>query len=984
MKSVNTASRAIPHTSFELLSCSNIESLNIEVQSYKHKVTGAQHFHLAADNDENVFLVGLKTVPVDSSGVAHILEHTVLCGSEKYPVRDPFFMMLRRSINTFMNAMTSSDWTAYPFASQNKKDFDNLLGVYLDAVFFPRIAELDFRQEGHRLEFAEKENSESDLTFKGVVFNEMKGAMSSDSSVLYQTITKHLFPTNTYHYNSGGEPVNIPDLSYEGLLSFYKKHYHPSNAIFFTFGNISAEEHQANFEKQVLSRFEKSNDLPVINLEKRYESEIKVEESYALEGEQKNKTHVTLSWLLGESTDLMNSLRAHLLSSVLLDNSASPLRHVLETSKLGLAPSPMCGLEDSNREMIFACGLEGCEAENAEAIEKEIINCLNSVKENGVDQKQVEAVLHQLELSQREVGGDRYPYGLQLILTALSPAIHGASVTDVLDLDPAIEALRQEIINKDFIPNLVDKLLLNNKHCVRLVLKPDEKLAERTIEQEKTKLIEIKTQLSEAQKKSIIEQSLALEARQNAKEDESILPKVGKEDVPKENHYPSEHLHTLAGLSLSSFDQGTNGLVYQQVIAELPDLNDAERALLPLYCKCFGELGAGDLDYRQIQLKLSEHSGGVSAFFTYKYSSSLNALQGHFVLSAKALNRKTSELNEILSEVFKSTRFDELSRLKELVAQARLAKEQAVTNNGHTLAMLAASSRMSPTNLISQSLGGLSSIQTLRVLDEALQSDKDNLELLALSQQLTHLHKKMVAQSKQFLLVSEAKVLEQVKQSIKKYWEAEETNTEKSKLSLPIAWKGVEQVKQMWLCNTQVNFCAKAYPAVDIEHEDAPALTVLGGFLRNGCLHKLIREQGGAYGGGASFDSSGRSFRFFSYRDPRLAETLADFDKAIDWMLNEEHEEQKLEEAILGVVSDIDKPGSPAGQAKNSFHANLYGRTPEKRKLFRKNILEVSLKDLKRVTERYLKNTEASVAVVCPKDKKELAEKLGLEVISLV
>jgi Zn-dependent M16 (insulinase) family peptidase len=972
------------HESFEFLGSTTIDSLNIEVQSYEHKKTGARHFHLAADNDENVFLVGLKTVPVDSTGVAHILEHTVLCGSEKYPVRDPFFMMLRRSINTFMNALTSSDWTAFPFATQNRKDFNNLLGVYLDAVFFPRIAELDFKQEGHRLEFEEKQNPESELTFKGVVFNEMKGAMSAESSVLYQTISKHLFPTNTYHFNSGGEPENIPDLSYKGLREFYRKHYHPSNAIFFTFGNIPASENQAQFEEQVLSRFERSNDLPVVALEQRYQSEVIVEESYAVEGEQKNKTHVTLSWLLGESSDLMNSLRAHLLSSVLLDNSASPLRYVLESSELGLAPSPMCGLEDSNREMIFACGLEGSEADNAEAIEKEILDCLESVKKNGVDQKQVEAVLHQLELSQREVGGDRYPYGLQLILTALSPVIHGASVTEVLDLDPAVEILRKEIADPKFIPNLIDELLLKNKHRVRLTLKPDGKLAEKKVLQEKARLAKIKSELSEQEKAVIIEQSVALETRQNTEEDESILPKVGKEDVPKENQYPEDNFHDIDGLKLTSFEQGTNGLLYQQVIADLPDLNEQEQQLLPLYSKCFGELGAGELSYQQIQMTLDEHTGGIHASFTYKYLPSIETLQGHFVLSGKALNRKTVDLNNLLESIFKSTRFDELDRLKEIVAQARLSKEQSVTSNGHSLAMLAASSGLSPTSLISHALGGLNSIQTFRELDDALQSSDSAAQLKSLSERLQSLHEKMLVMPRQFLLVSEAKELEQVQKSLKLHWKTNQQGENKNALSLPSSWSGVRQVQEMWLCNTQVNFCAKAYPAVDVEHEDAPALTILGGFLRNGCLHKLIREQGGAYGGGASFDASSRSFRFFSYRDPRLADTLTDFDKSIEWMLNEKHSEQKLEEAILGVVSDIDKPGSPAGQAKSTFHANLYGRTPEKRKAFRKNILSVSLDDLKNVTEKYLKNGTASVAVVCPQDKKELAKDLGLQVVSLV
>ena len=239
-------SSALPaaHPAFEPVRQETIESLNITVEQFEHRATGAVHYHLASDNNENVFLVALRTVPEDSTGVAHILEHTALCGSERFPVRDPFFMMLRRSLNTFMNAFTSSDWTAYPFASQNRKDFDNLLDVYLDAVFFSRLDPLDFAQEGHRVEFAEPGNADSDLVFKGVVFNEMKGAMSSVSSTLWHTLCEHLFPTSTYHYNSGGDPAHIPDLSYDQLKAFYRSHYHPSNAIFMTFGDIPAIEHQ--------------------------------------------------------------------------------------------------------------------------------------------------------------------------------------------------------------------------------------------------------------------------------------------------------------------------------------------------------------------------------------------------------------------------------------------------------------------------------------------------------------------------------------------------------------------------------------------------------------------------------------------------------------------------------------------------------------------------------------------------------------------
>ena len=261
---------AATHPAFDLLRSHRIESLDLKVDEYRHQGTLTPHFHLESDNPENVFLVGLRTIPEDSTGVAHILEHTVLCGSEKYPVRDPFFMMIRRSLNTFMNAFTSTDWTAYPFASQNRKDYFNLLDVYLDAVFFSRLHELDFAQEGHRLEFESSDDPTSDLVFKGVVFNEMKGAMSSTTSILWQTLSKYLFPNNTYHYNSGGDPESIPDLSYAQLKSFYDTHYHPSNAVFMTYGDIPAAQLQERFHEHVLNRFERLDRHIAVQKTQRY------------------------------------------------------------------------------------------------------------------------------------------------------------------------------------------------------------------------------------------------------------------------------------------------------------------------------------------------------------------------------------------------------------------------------------------------------------------------------------------------------------------------------------------------------------------------------------------------------------------------------------------------------------------------------------------------------------------------------------------
>ena len=423
------------HTRFQLLRSTAIASLNITLHEFEHIKTGAQHIHFESDSKENVFLVAFRTMPESANGVAHILEHTALCGSQKYPVRDPFFMMSRRSINTFMNAFTSSDWTAYPFSSLSQKDYYNLLDVYLDAAFFSRLDPLDFAQEGHRLEFKDPADKKSPLEYKGVVYNEMKGAMSSVTSQLWHTLCKYLYPTTTYHVNSGGDPASIPDLSYDELLAFYQTHYHPSNAIFMTFGDIPAATLQEKFEQRALSHFDKLDHSLSVNNEKRYFAPIRVQESYPYvpandDDTVQRKSHVVVAWLLGEVTDLESSMRAQLLSGILLNNSASPLLHALETTELGDAPSPLCGMDDSQKELSFICGLEGCDANEADKVEQLIMQTLQNLAEKGMEQAEVESALHQLELHQREIGGDHYPYGLQLMLNALPASIHRGSPAD--------------------------------------------------------------------------------------------------------------------------------------------------------------------------------------------------------------------------------------------------------------------------------------------------------------------------------------------------------------------------------------------------------------------------------------------------------------------------------------------------------------------------------------------------------------------------
>ncbi len=941
------------HPAFTQLHSHAIPALNLTLEQYEHKKTGAKHFHLAADKNENVFLVALRTVPHDSSGVAHILEHTALCGSERYPVRDPFFMMTRRSLNTFMNAFTSSDWTAYPFASQNRKDFDNLLNVYLDAVFFSRLDPLDFAQEGHRVEFAEPDNRNSKLVFKGVVFNEMKGAMSSISSILWQTMSKYLFPTTTYHFNSGGEPDCIPDLSYQQLRCFYKSHYHPSNAIFMTFGDISAAEQQTKFEELALHRFDKLDGQISVADEKRYYAPLRVTENYAIDNnETEAKTHIVIGWLLGKSNNLKDALEARLLANVLLDNSSSPLLHVLETTKLGNAPSPLCGLEDSNREMSFMCGIEGSEADRVDEFEALITTTLTDLYSNGVAKSQLEAVLHQLELQQREIGGDGYPYGLQLILAALGPATHRGDPVAVLDIDPVLEYLHEQISDPDYIKQLIKKLLLDNRHRVTLTLQPDPDVNGAREAQETQRLAAIKAAMSAQEQQRTIELASALEQRQRQQDDASILPKVTLADVPGDTaEHPSSS--TVAGaVPLTFFPQGTNGLVYQQLILPLPPLDDQQLELLPLYTQMLSELGVGDKDYLATQAWQASVCGSIHAYSTFRGAiDDEQQVDAYLTLSSKALARNLTAMTELMHATFNNLRFDELGRMHELIAQISTRRAQSVTGNGHGLAMLAASSGMSPCAALAHRNSGLPGIQWLKNLSSSAKMED-------LAAQFSTLHQKVLQQSRQLLAIAEPAQQQDIEQTAQNFFQGGNLD---QRIALP---KIRSACRQAWQTETQVNFCAKAFPTVCVEDDDAAPLTVLGGFLRNGYLHRAIREQGGAYGGGATHDSANACFRFYSYRDPRLQETLADFDASVNWLLENKHESQALEESILGVVSSLDKPGSPAGEAKQQFHSNLFGRTHAQLQAFRQRVLGVTLADLQRVGEDYLLNTDASAAII--------------------
>ncbi|ENW07861.1 insulinase family protein [Acinetobacter beijerinckii] len=962
------------HPAFQLLRQHHVEALDIQVSEYKHKVTGAAHYHLATTNDENVFLVAFRTQPMDSKGTAHILEHTALCGSEKFPVRDPFFLMIRRSLNTFMNAFTAADWTAYPFATQNKKDFQNLLSVYLDAAFAANLNPLDFAQEGIRIEL---ENDQA--VYKGVVFNEMKGAMSSPTDQLYHQLAYHLFPKTTYHYNSGGDPKDIPDLSYEQLVEFYKTHYHPSNAVFMTFGNQSAYELQEQFEKLALHKFSKGTTL-YSQPEQRLTAPIEVTESYAVDSEDlKDKTYHVMSWLLPETSDIKLRLGMRLVEGILLENSASPLRHYLETCGYAQSTGPLMGVDDSNFEMTFYCGVQGSDAEHAETFKNGVLNILNEVASKPIDTDLVEAILHQIELHQREINGDGTPYGLSLILNGLGSAIHHNDPIHVWDVDGAIEQVKEELKDPMWLSNLIQTHLLDNQHRVQMTLIPDATKSINEQQEEKDRLAEITANLTDAEKVEIREKTEALKQRQDTPDNLELLPKVGLEDIPAELQIVQGQLREIIcnGLDtpLNLYHAGTNGIYYQQVLIQIPD-EIVQSPYFNLLSILMGEVGADEYDYLEFQQIQTAVSGGLGMGASLRSKvDDKDRISAWLTLTTKSLTQKLDAI-QLLKLAFEQLRFDEKDRIIELLQQRKTRWHSRLSGSGHSYAMQAASRQMSALARRDYHNTGLGALNWLSELVAKI--DQDEAAYDALIAELQSIHRKLMQAPKQFLLVCEEHQSDRLVEEVQNVWD---------KLAVDktaVALTQLEQINtnhdEAWLIQTNVQFCCAAYQAVDVAHPDAASLMVLAAYLRNGFLHSAIREKGGAYGGGASYDGNACSFRFYSYRDPRLAETFSDFEASVQWLLNTEQQAHQLEEAILGLVASMDKPGSPAGEAITACYALLHARTPKFRKTLRERLLNVNLDDLKRVAKQYLLEQTPVKAVVAPFAKRDELQKLGFKI----
>lgn len=963
-----------------------LPELNAALTELEHQRTGARYIHMANADDNNLFAVGFHTPPLDSTGAPHILEHTVLCGSRRYPVHDPFFSMLKRSLSTFMNALTADDWTLYPFSSQNRKDFYNLMGVYLDAVFFPLLREADFRQEGHRLEFEDPENPDSPLVIKGVVYNEMKGHMTDPSSLLGTRMAEALYPTTPYGRNAGGEPAHIPDLTWKSLREFHATFYHPSNAYFFSYGDLPLAPHLERVEDLALAGFEALEPRSAVSDEVRFTAPVRVEAGYPIDpGESTSgKTMVQMGWLTCPITDSRRRLAMELLSTLLLGNSAAPLHKALLDSKLGANLAPGAGYGDENRETTFEVGLQGTDPEHADAIEGLVLETLEGVARDGFSRERIDAAMQQMEFHHREVRGDHYPYGLGLLTRIMGPWIHGADPAEPLRLGQGLDALRREIETGPFFQTLIRRELLENPHRVTLTLRPDPAVRERDREREVARIERLESRLGETGRQVLVAQARELQESQEREEDPSVLPTLEISDIPRKERPVEAEEGEGDGVPVTWFDQPTNGIGYFMAHLDIEATGGEHSEILPLFCMALPRVGAAGQPYTVMAERMAAKTGGIHAgLVLLEDPEASGAFRAVAEIHGKALDRHQPSLFEILLDLIRAPDFRDRARLQTVFNQLRINLDNSLSSVGHRYAARAAAAGLTPSGKLKERWAG---IEHIRFVREVAALDLEGLGKVC--QRLESIAQALLrCQGMACAVASEGKAFPAVSDALGEFLESVPGQEILPGLR-PSEGGRFESVSRNLgiAASVPVSYCARVFRCVPYAHPDTAGLLVLAKLLRSGYLHREIREKGGAYGGMAGHSAESGLFSMLSYRDPHIVRTLRVFDQAAEWAAAGRFEDEAVKEAILGVFSDLDTPRSPGGRAALEFGFRRQGLTRAMRQRLRDGVLAVERRDLARLADQYLlQGREGSaVAVMASQEALERANReLGPESLAI-
>ncbi|KAI8327793.1 peptidase M16C associated-domain-containing protein [Chlamydoabsidia padenii] len=924
-----------------------VKELELTATLLEHEQTGTQHLHIDRNDTNNVFAVGFHTPVNNSTGVAHVLEHTTLCGSHRYPVRDPFFKMLNRSLATYMNALTGSDYTVYPFATTNAVDYKNLQGVYMDAAFHPLLTELDFKQEGWRLEHDDLTDNSSPMNFKGVVYNEMKGRVSDPNYLFYKQSQQAMYLGTTYENASGGDPAFITDLTYDDLLNFHRTHYHPSNAKFYTYGNFSLEDHLATIHAK-LSGFGKLDIALVNKIPDVWTEPKKIKTTCTLDpsipADRQNR--VSQSFLTNDIHDSFETFSMRLLSTLLLDGHSSPMYKALIDSHIGTTFSSNTGYNGSTRISSFTVGLQGIKGENVDQVEQLIKQVLEQVKVDGFDQNRIEAALHQMELGQKHKTAR---FGLTIMNSITSGWFNGADPIDLLQINKYIERLRQELQKGPFFESLIDKYLLGNPHMLTYVMQPDVTFQTTQAQEEKDRLERKIAQVKDADsQQKIMDQAQQLASKQNTTDDLSCLPTLRMDDIPiKQSKIVVEHTG-LCNTPIQWRTTSTNGITYFRAICTLPLIDDGLKQYLPLFCDALHSLGTKTQDMGNLDDEIRLYTGGLGfSTNTSTHHSDIDAMEEGIVITGNCLDRNIEKMYDLTRRLIQETNFHNLPKLKTLINGNASYLNNSIVNSGHIYAKSYASSTLTPSSASDELLSGLTYIKFINQL--AAEDD-----LTKVANKLEQLAAMTIHQSSLRVAIAcgEEAINENIKHLSGFIGALPTSASTRIKTATEISSFEPFYNKTFFPVSSLVDFSAKSLRGVPYTHPDSARLQVLASLMTSHYLHREIREKNGAYGGGAVYGPLSGLMTFYSYRDPNSLATLDTYHHARDWVLNHaSFTDQDLTEAKLSIFQQVDAPLNVYSEGMPQF---IHGLSDLMRQTRREQLLSVTSDEVTKCAELYL------------------------------
>ncbi len=921
---------------FELLRDEQIPEFNSRAKLFRHVKTGAELLSLENDDENKCFSANFRTPPEDSTGVAHILEHSVLCGSRKYPLKEPFIELAKGSLKTFLNAFTYPDKTCYPVASTNLQDFYNLVDVYLDAVFHPNLTPHTLAQEGWHYEV---EAADAPLEYKGVVFNEMKGNYSSPDSVLGEYSQQSLYPDITYGLDSGGDPKAIPDLTFEQLSAFHQRFYHPSNARLFFYGDDDAEK-RLQILDEWLSEFERAEPNSAVPLQPRWSEPRRAEKTYA-SGDESEKGYITVNWLLDEPKDMDEALARQMLGYILLSTPASPVRKALIDS--GLGENITGGLSDYLRQPHFTAGLKGIAVEDAEKIEDLISATLREQAKSGIDPETIEAAVNTFEFHLRENNSGGFPRGLALMLWSLDTWLHDKDPIEPLRFEAPLQKLKARLQNGERVfEEMIEREILSNAHRSTIILKPDAALAEAQEAEEKAHLEKARSGFGDTEIKQFMADTAELKRKQETPDSPEVLaliPSLKLGDLDTQNKITPKEEHRLAGAPVLHHPLFTNGIIYADIGFNLHQVPQELLPYVSLFGRALTQIGTENEDFVRLTQRIGQKTGGIGAQSFVSAQRDQSEAAAWLFLRGKAVPERAGEMLNIWRDVLLTVNLDNQERFKQMALEEKASLESRLVPGGSGYVSTRLRSHFSESGRLSEHMSGISYLFFLRELCEKIESNWKEV-LASLESLRDHWLNRSTAIGN---VTADEALWKQFAPQFEDFIGALPQHD-----PVPAAWDLPRLPSHEGLTiPAQVNYVAKGTNLFDLGYARNGSAAVITNYLNTTWLWERVRMRGGAYGGFCGFDQLTGVFSFGSYRDPNLLATLDVYDGTAKFLEEVEIGDQELTRSIIGVISDMDFYRLPDAKGWSSLMRHIIGETEELRQQLREQVLGTSEQDFR-------------------------------------